>query len=149
MNELYGTNSYAIVCLKWSILSFKNGIRSILYSVLFYCCCFVVVAAAAVANTALLLLLLCLSRLLLPLLLRYRCIRFNRRRCNSPVRPGPYVIVLLLLLPLVIGIAVAVASIVPYTALLLLILLYRTAVSIRFGSVHSRFTDPSLVAVIK
>ena len=31
------------MCLKWSILSFKNGIRSILYSVLFYCCCFVFV----------------------------------------------------------------------------------------------------------
>ena len=50
MNELYGANSYAIVCLKRRILSYNNGVHSILYWVLFYC-------SGAVARTSLLLLL--------------------------------------------------------------------------------------------
>ena len=86
MNELlYGTNSCAIVCLKRSILSFKNGIRSILYSVLFYCCCFVLAAS----NTVLLLLLLLLLLLYRTRLPRLYTIHYRFPYVKSiPIKRG-------------------------------------------------------------
>ena len=88
-----------LLCMKRSILSYNNGICSILYLVLFYCCCFVLAAAAAataIITSPLLLLSLLLYRTLLPwlLLMLLYCTRsslyFRRTYCSFALYHYPY-----------------------------------------------------------
>ena len=78
--------SYAIVCLKRSILSYNNGIRSILYSVLFYCYGYCIVVVAADDNVVLLLLLLLYCKRSPRIVMVVVVALSRRRRCLGCVR---------------------------------------------------------------